>query len=48
MAAVAHLRGYDLADDEVRNVVLLTLLGSGGTEVLRGVVVTAANKIAAA
>ena len=30
VAAVAHLRGYDVASDEVRSVVLLTLLGAGG------------------
>ncbi len=29
-AGVAHLRGYDVRSDEVRAVVLLTLLGSGG------------------
>ena len=31
MAAVAHLRGYDTASDEVRSVVMLSLLGAGGT-----------------
>ncbi len=30
VAAVAHLRGYDVASDEVRSVVLLSLLGAGG------------------
>jgi hypothetical protein len=30
VAAVAHLRGYDTASDEVRSVVLLSLLGAGG------------------
>jgi EcsC family protein len=30
VAATAHLRGYDTASDEVRSVVLLTLLGAGG------------------
>jgi hypothetical protein len=29
-AAVAHLRGYDITSNEVRSVVLLSLLGSGG------------------
>ena len=33
VAAVAHLRGYDTASDEVRSVVLLTLLGAGGASV---------------
>jgi len=28
--AVAHLRGYDLESDEVRSVVLMSLLGAGG------------------
>lgn len=28
--AVAHLRGYDLKSDEVRSVVLMSLLGAGG------------------
>ncbi|SDM17800.1 EcsC protein family protein [Geodermatophilus siccatus] len=30
VAAVAHLRGYDIDSDEVRSVVLLSLLGAGG------------------
>jgi hypothetical protein len=30
---VAHLRGYDVASDEVRSVVLLSLLGAGGSAV---------------
>jgi hypothetical protein len=30
VAAVAHLRGYDTSSDEVRSVVLLSLLGAGG------------------
>lgn len=29
-AAVAHLRGYDLASDEVRSIVLMSMLGAGG------------------
>lgn len=36
-AAVAYLRGYDIESDEVRSVVLLSLLGAGG--------VTAASKL---
>ena len=32
-AGVAYLRGYDLRSDEVRSVVLLTLLGSAGAAV---------------
>lgn len=30
VAGVAHLRGYDITSDEVRSVVLLTLLGAAG------------------
>jgi hypothetical protein len=30
VASVAHLRGYDIDSDEVRSVVLLSLLGAGG------------------
>lgn len=30
VAAVAHLRGYDIDSHEVRSVILLTLLGAGG------------------
>ena len=32
-AGVAHLRGYDVESDEVRSVVLLTMLGSAGVAV---------------
>lgn len=32
-AATAHLRGYDVHSEEVRSVVLLTLLGAAGTEI---------------
>jgi hypothetical protein len=34
VAAVAHLRGYDLAREEVRAAVLLTLLGADADEIL--------------
>ena len=34
-AAVAHLRGEDLHSDHVRSAVLVTMLGSAGTEVLK-------------
>lgn len=33
VAAVAHLRGYDIESDEVRSVILLSLLGAGGAAV---------------
>jgi hypothetical protein len=32
--AIAHLRGYDVRSDEVRSVVLLSLIGSSATEAL--------------
>ncbi|GAA0628474.1 EcsC family protein [Sporichthya brevicatena] len=32
-AAVAHLRGYDIHSEEVRSIILLTLLGSAGVGV---------------
>jgi hypothetical protein len=34
-AAVAHLRGYDVASAEVQSAVLVTLLGSAGAEALK-------------
>lgn len=34
VAAIAHLRGYDLTRDEVRSAVLLTLVGADADEVL--------------
>jgi hypothetical protein len=33
VGSIAHLRGYDLESEEVRSVVLLSLLGAGGTKV---------------
>jgi hypothetical protein len=32
--AIAHLRGYDVGSDEVRSVVLISLIGSSATEAL--------------
>lgn len=32
--AIAYLRGYDLASEEVRSLVLVSLIGAAGTEVL--------------
>ncbi len=32
--AIAHLRGYDIRSDEVRSVVLISLIGSSATEAL--------------
>ncbi len=34
-AAVAHLRGYDVASEEVQSAVMVTLLGSAGAEALK-------------
>ena len=34
-AGIAHLRGYDIETDEVRSGILVALLGSAGTAVLR-------------
>lgn len=45
-AAVAHLRGYDLESDEVRSVILVSLLGAGGATVLKDVGVQVGNKAA--
>lgn len=35
VGAIAHLRGYDVARDEIRTAVLLTLVGNDATEALR-------------
>ncbi|MGI5132965.1 hypothetical protein ACQEVB_39625 [Pseudonocardia sp. CA-107938] len=35
-AGIAHLRGYDVESEDVRSAVLISLLGSGRTEILRG------------
>lgn len=37
VAAIAHLRGYDVRDPQVRTAVLLTLIGSQSDDVLRKV-----------
>lgn len=34
-AAVAHLRGYDVRSEEVRSAIMICLLGSAGTQVLK-------------
>lgn len=43
VGAVAHLRGYDLADPRIRTAVLLTLVGSDTDEVLRKAGMTSAT-----
>lgn len=46
VAAIAHVRGYDTSTDEVRSVVLLTLLGAGGAGVAAQAGVELGNKLA--
>ena len=41
---VAHLRGYDINSEEVRTIVLVTLLGSSGAAALKEAGVTIGNK----
>jgi EcsC protein family len=47
-AGIAHLRGYDVESEEVRSAVLISLLGSGGTEVLKRTGVEVGKKTTAA
>ncbi len=47
-AGVAHLRGYDVTSDEVRSVVLLSLLGSAGAGLAAEAGVQIGNKAALA
>lgn len=47
-AGVAHLRGHDIDSDEVRSIVLLTLIGSAGTAVAGEMGVQIGNKAATA
>ena len=47
-AGVAHLRGYDVHTDEVRSMVLISLLGSAGGAVLADAGIKIANKSAMA
>jgi hypothetical protein len=44
VGTVAHLRGYDLSSEEVRTVILVTLLGSGGASALQQAGVEVGNK----
>jgi hypothetical protein len=46
-AATAHLRGWDVDSDEVRSIVLLTLLGSAGAGVATKFGIELGNKVAA-
>lgn len=43
VGAIAHLRGYDLADERVRTAVLLTMVGADSDEVLRKAGMTSAS-----
>src|SRR5690606_37311924 len=43
VAAIAHLRGYDLDDERIRTAVLLTMVGSDSDEVLRKAGMTSAS-----
>lgn len=45
IAAVAHLRGYDLRCDQVRTSILLCLIGEGAEAALKAVGVTVTNKL---
>lgn len=47
-AGIAHLRGYDVESEEVRSAILVSLLGSGGTEVLKRTGVEIGKKTTAA
>ncbi|HVF04963.1 MAG TPA: EcsC family protein [Frankiaceae bacterium] len=44
VAGIAHLRGYDINSDEVRSVVLLTLIGSAGAVAAAEVGIQIGNK----
>ncbi|MGQ1798871.1 EcsC family protein [Kocuria oceani] len=44
--AIAHLRGYDIRSEEVRSVVLISLIGSSATEVLAAAGVEIGTKTA--
>ena len=48
VGAIAHLRGYDVASEEVRSLVLVSLLGASGTAVLGEAGVQAGTKVATA
>ncbi len=47
-AAVAYARGYDIDSDEVRSLILISLLGAGGAAVAADVGITVGNKAALA
>jgi EcsC family protein len=43
--AIAHLRGYDVGSEQVRSVILLSLLGSAGAEALKKAGITIGEKM---
>ena len=43
-AGIAHLRGYDIKSEEVRSVILLSLLGSAGSEAMKKAGITIGQK----
>ncbi len=47
-AGIAHLRGYDVNSEYVRSLVLVSLLGASGTEVMSKVGIEAGTKAATA
>lgn len=44
VAGIAELRGHDLASDDVRSAILVAMLGSAGTEVLKDVGIRVGTK----
>lgn len=48
VGAIAHLRGYDVYSEEVRSLILVSLLGASGASVLSDVGVQIGNKTALA
>ena len=43
-AGIAHLRGHDVNNEDVRTAVLLTMLGSAGTEIIKDAGITISTK----
>ena len=45
IAAIAHIRGYDLKDNQVQTLVYMSLLGTSLTETVKGVGIQVASKV---
>jgi hypothetical protein len=45
LAAIAHLRGYDIYSDQVRTTVLLSLIGEAGEEILKTAGIAVGTKV---